>query len=136
MEQKVASRRQRKREKVAFGPGPREYKAGHETSNCGELRVRWRGLCALSKGGGQNTSVPRRVVQTEHCPQKTEKERGKVAVEPGPEECTAGHETNNCGELRVRWSGLCALGNRGGQNMGVSGGCFFLLFFANRAWFP
>ena len=41
------------------------------------------------------------VLQTEHGLHKREKEREKVAVGPGPRECKAGYETNNCGELRV-----------------------------------
>ena len=61
LKQNMVSRRQRKREKLAVGPGSRECKAGHETNNCGELRVRWRGLCALGKGG-QNMSVSRWVL--------------------------------------------------------------------------
>ena len=52
----MVSRRQRKREEVAAGPGPRELKAGHETNNCGELIVRWRGLRAL-KGGAEHGLV-------------------------------------------------------------------------------
>ena len=40
-----------KREKVPVGPGSRECKAGHETNNCEELCVRWKGLCALGKWG-------------------------------------------------------------------------------------
>ena len=47
----MVSRRQKKREKVAVGPGPSECKTGRETDNCGELRVRWKGLCALKVGG-------------------------------------------------------------------------------------
>ena len=42
-------RRQGKIEKVMVGPGSRECKAGYEKNNCGELRVRWRGPCALGK---------------------------------------------------------------------------------------
>ena len=52
-----------KREKVALEPGSRDCKAGYETSNCGELRVRWRELCALGEGG-QKMSVPRWVLQS------------------------------------------------------------------------
>ena len=49
---------------MAVGPGPRKHRAGYKTNNGGESRVRWRGLCALGDGG-QNMSVPRRVMQTE-----------------------------------------------------------------------
>ena len=49
------------------------------------------------------------MLETEHGLQKTEKER-KVAVGPGYKRGSAGHETSNCGEMRVRWWGLCALG--------------------------
>ena len=45
------SRREKKREKVRVGPKLREFEAGYETSNFGELRVRWRGPCALGEGG-------------------------------------------------------------------------------------
>ena len=92
-----------KREKVMVGPGPREIKAEHGTSNCEELCVRWRGLCALGKGsriwrcqGGccKQSMVPRRQRKGE-----------KVAAEPGTRECKAGYETNNCGELRVDGEG-------------------------------
>ena len=43
-----------------------------------------------------------------------DKERGRwnVWVGPGLRECNAGYETNNCGEFRVRWSGL--LHSKGG----------------------
>ena len=54
LEQNRASRRQRKIEKAAVGPGPRECKAGHEPNNFGELRVRWGGLCALGNGGAEH----------------------------------------------------------------------------------
>ena len=49
--QNTAFRRERKRWKVAVGPGSGECKAGYETDNCGELRVRWRELFALGEGG-------------------------------------------------------------------------------------
>ena len=62
--QNMVSRRQRKREKVTAGPGSRECKAGYGTNNYGELRLRWRGLRALAERG-QNTSVSKRVLQTE-----------------------------------------------------------------------
>ena len=39
--------RESEREKLAAGPGSREFRGRHETNNCGELRVRWGGL-----GGG------------------------------------------------------------------------------------
>ena len=54
--QNTAFIKERKREEVAVGPGPRECKAGYETNNCGELRVRCRGLRAL-EGNGQGMSV-------------------------------------------------------------------------------
>ena len=34
--------------------------------------------------------------------------REKMAVGPGPGKCKTGHKTSYCGELRVRWSRLCA----------------------------
>ena len=49
---------ERKREKLAVGPGSDECKAGYETYNCGELRVRWRELCTLGEVE-QNMSVLR-----------------------------------------------------------------------------
>ena len=52
-EQNKAFIRERKRGKVAVGPGSGERKAGFETNNCGELRVGWRGLCAFREGGGR-----------------------------------------------------------------------------------
>ena len=51
MKQKMASMRETKREKLGVGPELEECKAGHETSNCVELRVRWRGRYALGEGG-------------------------------------------------------------------------------------
>ena len=74
MKQNIASRRQRRKEKEALRPGPRECKAGHETNNYEEFRVRWRKLCTLGKGG-QNTGEWRWVLQTQYSPQKTEKDR-------------------------------------------------------------
>ena len=50
--------------------------------------------------------VSRGMLETEHGLQEREKEREKVSVGPGLGECEAGYETNNYGELRVRWSGL------------------------------
>ena len=76
------------------------------------MRVRWRELVCRWEVGHERAS--RGVLQTEHGLQKREKE--KVADGPGSRECKAGYETNNCGELRVRWRKLCALGE-GGQNM-------------------
>ena len=46
LNQKMASRRERKKAKVSVGPGLRECEAGYETNSCVELRVRWRGLYA------------------------------------------------------------------------------------------
>ena len=34
----MAFRRERKRQKVSFGPGSIEFEAGYETKNCVELR--------------------------------------------------------------------------------------------------
>ena len=51
---------------------------------------------------------------------RRQRKRGKVAVVPGSRECNEENETNNCGQLRVRWKGPCALGEGGGRNMGVS----------------
>ena len=76
----MASRRQKSREEVAVGPGPRMFKAGHETKNCGEFYVRWGGLSRLGKGG-QKMSVPMWVLQTVHNFRKTEK-REKFSVGP------------------------------------------------------
>ena len=55
-DKKMVPRRQRKRGKVTVGPGSKDYKAGHETYKYGELRVKWRGLCAL-KGGAEHECV-------------------------------------------------------------------------------
>ena len=44
----MVSRKQRKRENLTVGPGSVEWKAGHKTINCSELRVRWQGLFALT----------------------------------------------------------------------------------------
>ena len=60
LKQKMAFRRERRREKVRVGPGLRECQVRYETNNCGEKRVRWRGPSALK--GGQNMSVPRWVL--------------------------------------------------------------------------
>ena len=56
-------RRERKRGKVAVGPGSGECKAGYETNNRCDLRVRWRKLCALGEGE-QDISVLRWVLRT------------------------------------------------------------------------
>jgi len=56
-------RRERKREKVAVGPGPGGCAAGYGTKNCCDLRVRWRELCALGEGE-QDISVLRWVLRT------------------------------------------------------------------------
>ena len=61
--QNVVFRRERKREKVAVGPGSEECKAGYETNNRCDLRVRWRKLCALGEGE-QDISVLRWVLRT------------------------------------------------------------------------
>ena len=47
----AAFRRETQIEKVAVGAGPRECEAEYETNNCGELRIRWREICALGEGG-------------------------------------------------------------------------------------
>ena len=62
-----------------------------------------KGLMGMWEVGHGRAS--RGVFETEHGLQKTEKEREKVMVGPGSKECIAGYETNNCGELRVRWRG-------------------------------
>ena len=59
----------------------------------------------MHRRGGQNTGVPRWVLQTYPGRYKTEKER-KVRAGPGLRDSKAGYETSNCGELRVRWRGL------------------------------
>ena len=69
--------------------------------------MRWRRLCALGKGGEEYANA-RWVLQTEHGLQKTGKEK-ENDVWPGPKKCKAGHEANNCGELRVKRRGPCAL---------------------------
>ena len=70
LKQYMAFRRQIKREKVVVGPGSKEYIARYETSNCRELRVRWRGLvCRWQVGHGH---VSRGVLQTENGLQKRE----------------------------------------------------------------
>ena len=61
--QNVVFRRERKREKVAVGPGSGECTAGYETNNCCDLRVRWRELCALGEGE-QDIRVLRWVLRT------------------------------------------------------------------------
>ena len=88
------------------GPGLRNCKAGYETTNCGELRVRWRGLRALGESG-QNMGVSRRCCK-QNMASKRLRKREKVAVEPGSRDRTVRYETNNCGELRVKRRGLCA----------------------------
>ena len=75
----TVSRRQRKREKVTVWPGPRSFKAGHETDNFEEFCVRWRGPCA-SKGGAEH-------------------ERAKVSftnITSSPEERERGRESGGC----------------------------------------
>ena len=67
--------REGERERVMVGPGLRVFKAGYETKNCGEFRVRWRGLCALGERG-QNRGVPKWVLQTKLCWYKTKREMG------------------------------------------------------------
>ena len=49
---------------------------------------------------------------------RRQRKREKVAVGQGLRECKAGYETKKCGELRVRWRELRALGERG-QNTSV-----------------
>ena len=103
LKQSKVFRRQGKREKVVVGPGSKKCIAGYERNSCIELRVRWRGLVGRWKVGHERVS--RGVLQTEHGLHKREKERkrDKLAVGPGSREYKAGYETNNCGELRVRW---------------------------------
>ena len=63
----------REREKAVVGWGSKECIDGYETSNCGELRVRWRGLVGRWEVG--NGRASRGVLQTEPGLQKREKER-------------------------------------------------------------
>ena len=82
LKQKMVSRRERKREKMAVGPGSIECKAGHETENCCELRVRWRGLWAL-KGGGKHGRVKVCYKQSTVFRSRRQRKREKVMVGPG-----------------------------------------------------
>ena len=75
MKQNMASRRERKSEKVRVGPRLRQCEARYETGNCGEFCVRWRGLCALGEGGEEHGRVPRLMLQTELGRYKTKKKR-------------------------------------------------------------
>ena len=74
LKQNMTSRGQRKGKKVAVGPGPREYKSGHETNKCGEVRVRWKGLCAL-KGGSEHGYVKVGVTNRSRSSEDRERER-------------------------------------------------------------
>ena len=91
--------------------------AGYERISFRELRVRWRGLVVRLEVGHEHVS--RGMLQTVHDLHK-EREGDNLAVGPGSRERNTGYETNNCGELRVRWWVLCALGE-GGQNISVLG---------------
>ena len=55
--QNVASRRQRRGQKVTVGPGSRESKAGHETKIRVDFCVRSGGLCGLGKEGANRKRV-------------------------------------------------------------------------------
>ena len=57
MKQNKAPRRQRKREKMIVGKGPRDFRAVYETKICGELRVRCRWLCASGEGGAEHERI-------------------------------------------------------------------------------
>ena len=57
MKQYMASRRERKSEKVRVGLGLRQCEARYESGNCGEFCVRWRGLCALGEAGEEHGRV-------------------------------------------------------------------------------
>ena len=67
-------RRPRKREKVAAGPGPGEYKVGHETNNRGELRARWGGPKNW-KGGTEPKRAKAGVANRQWSPEDRERER-------------------------------------------------------------
>ena len=73
LKRNMFSRRQRKRGKVTVGPGLKECIAGHETSNFGELRVRWRGPWAL-KGGAQHERAKAGVANRTWSPEDRERE--------------------------------------------------------------
>ena len=64
MKQNMGFRRQRKRERVVFGPGSKECIAGYETNSRRELCVRWRGLVGRWEVGHERVSSG--VLQTEH----------------------------------------------------------------------
>ena len=73
----MVSRRQRKREKVSSEGWARtksDCKAGPETNNCGELRVRWGGLCVL-KGEAEHERVMVNVANRTWSPEDRERER-------------------------------------------------------------
>ena len=77
-----------------------------------------RAICI--REGGQNMSVPRWEPQKNSADTRRKK-REKVRAGPGPRECEAGYETNNCGELRVALDEEGHTHRKwGGQNMGVS----------------
>ena len=81
-------------------------------------------ICALDgegyvhKKGGQNMSASRWCYK-QNTAFRRERKREKVTVGPGSRVCKVGYETNICGDLRVRWRGLRALGESG-QNTRVS----------------
>ena len=56
LKQNMASRRERKREKVRVGPGLRECEAGYKTNNCRELRVSGEGYMHR-RGGAEHERV-------------------------------------------------------------------------------
>ena len=80
LKQNMASRRQRKREKVAAGPGSRELKAGYETNSCAELRVKLSGLCALIEGAEHECTKVGVANRTSLITQEIERDGGSMII--------------------------------------------------------
>ena len=80
----------------------------------GRVKHKHSARCPERKEHGRVSGVMR---GTGHGLQEREKER-EIGGWASVKGCEAGYETNNCRELRVRWRGLRALGERG-QNMSV-----------------